>query len=1268
MSKHYKKIIDLIKNEEESKYETIGPDHSFKDIEDIFTSGKDISEEEYLSIMTGNHKRVPAWNINESLGKVLALSSNNNPQTNSKALQTIHESKDDDGDYDGAFKHLSARGNLKGEDISKFIDGTYVDARERDNEIIKNPLLRTQHLEEFAEKNPNQIESVMNHENYSPKMLTSLLNKEGFRDQLGGYNIDAMVKRSMKGYNLNGDHLPDEEQSLDLHPTAIRQLIEHGGDKARSRSLNVLLDHADPTFKKQWTDEKLGITDGSHGHTFPEDYDNGHEDEDFKNENWNNWATGQDSKYNEGTARFLAGSRHIDDSQADHIKRHADIDQKYKLYENKHVDPKHGAEMFKKWHDDEDHHGYDASELNEYHKQNHKDKYTTDDLDLSILEEIEEKGFDSGEIDESADEAYSISNYFEDEEDSIVRDIISGRHYDDEVHEIADEKIREEYSDSDDWHGENPNSSQNVGDANFDNLNKLWEAEDDGHLSLKDLQSRTGLENWTDLGLEADDDGEVHSSDIKEKLDEYGGPLNVDFADHDELHISEHPEYESRHESVFEDAVREHFRENPWDYSDNMYLYESHRESDGYQEGLAQAKTDYIEENAKDYMDELFDGSHQDTRFIPHHLHNAIPNFHELNAEQKSRQLDGPNKAFLNSSMKDRSYEHSYGEGQHHHEMVKDYAEANGGSIDVGTMNKLFPNQKDTWKKIFDGKGKISSDEASAKIEALPKTNYDISFGKWDKNKMQNLNNRDQVIMRLDHSPESIKPLMEDSAVYDTFNRVQDTSQQSGHPTRKNTIAWARVDTTDPDHWMIDEIQSDFGKTVQRYLKKEGADDKAGHIDTINDSHKNWRETLTNAVLKEAKKHGAQKVSTHSPESKHSHAAYGADKIHSTYKKGYKQVPRSMGFRADSHENLPLEDSAKQYFQKESKQEQQINEHKDAYTYHNNFSNLYSGVANGTFQHDEITDEHKPKAGQFAQQHADLANKHLSKLGKVGVSGNDAIHPNRKDMDGIDEGQAVSWLANNDAPSTHDADAHIDKPFDKTSNFEGHTFELTPKFLKKNMDDFLELYDKLEKGDGFNALKAGIGIVGLMHGAHYIGQDSPKQKAAQEFSGGNQPAHSRSVANVDHKTGVVQQAYDDAKKEGESIIARNDKKGFLGSHGEGLSPHVYKQTIKQNSDLNEKYNYTNKLSNGTFKEIIKKNPHLREDVHSAHYDKLHNEFGGDHEKMSHAWNNGVQATYAKFAEKAPEAPQMKTKVDAPPAADSSAPEANFTHRRARGSR
>ena len=177
------------------------------------------------------------------------------------------------------------------------------------------------------------------------------------------------------------------------------------------------------------------------------------------------------------------------------------------------------------------------------------------------------------------------------------------------------------------------------------------------------------------------------------------------------------------------------------------------------------------------------------------------------------------------------------------------------------------------------------------------------------------------------------------------------------------------------------------------------------------------------------------------------------------------------------------------------------------------------------------------------------------------------------------------------------------------------------------VDKFLE---EMEKGEKFRAVKGAILAAGLAIGAQGINQQK-NPNTNQQISQEDLPNYARSMSTIDPKKDVKDLAYKRAKKEANGIVYKNDKNWFLKNHAEGLSPHVYKQTIKSNPDLNNKYGYINKLSNSTFKEIIQKNPHLREDVHSNYYDRLHKEFDGDHNKMVEAWKNGIKATRNKYS-------------------------------------
>lgn len=1282
MSRYYKYIIDLVKDEknftDEQKARAIdsleqkAPERNWAGIKNIPALKRHIqthgvSEDELLDLLAGDKHDIGHLYMRDALTNW--AKEHNKPEIIDKALDKhwndLVESQDamdkiseeiadhlleTDEDFKisqergerkdqirqkrndarNAINTLSQHGNLSDKQFDRAISE---EGKEHNiSGHMKNQNLDPRHLLKMSEKDPENIHRALNHPSMDVDTASRILEKPEVASQLDNNSIGSFIKNKSEGYDWSLKPKADEEQSFGLNPRAIHNILENN-NKLSQNTADALLDHADPSFKKKWIDDRLGMSEGSH------------HDEDLvgTDDNWDNWSRNDFKPEWNSYERSLPSSRHLDDEHAEHIKRHGDFDHKYDLYHNEHIDPKHGVEMFQKWYDDDHHHGYDSEELNQKIKDGNEDLYTVDHLPEDVVEEIREQGYDDGSIDEAAEQRYSMQDYIDENEDKIIDKIIKDGHYDDDVLDLAHEKMHENY---DDWEGENPNSSQNEGDPTFDALNTLWELEQDGDLSKEDLKAQTGLEDWSKLGFEANDDGDVHSSEIKDKLDEYGGPLRVNFADHEDLHISEHPEYESRLDDNIRDAVKEHFRENQRDYVDKMYLYEDHREDDSYREALSEEEDDYIQENASEHLAELYDNAHRDPRAIPAHLHAHIPNYEDLHRENKQILMEGPNKSWLDSKIKDRSYEHEYGDNLHHHEMVRDYAQANGGKIDVGTMNKMYPNQKQIWKQIFDNKGKLNSEEIENKIQELPKTKYDLSYGKWGSSKMQNLNRQDQVILRLDHSTDSIKPLMENQGVYDTFKKVQSVSKQSGHPTNNNTIGWARVDTSDPNHWMVDEMQSDFGKTVQRYLKKEGDEHKADHVKTIQEHHKNWRETLMNAVLKEAKKHGAEKVSTHSPESKHAHAAYGSDKIRSVYKKSYKQVPRSMGFQPTSHENLPITDSGRKHFVKEDPYKlDHIDGHQGAYEYHMNMWKAHESLANDADQQ-----PYRERHEINSKGHLDTALKHAERLKTL-----------KPDFEEIDKNKVQpshgSWVrardyAENNDFLEHSKDSLLKEPtpeFKDTHN-EGHTYDLNPKLIKKNMDEFLELYDRLEKGDGWNAVKGGIISIAALQGMHMMDQNA-KEAAANKFAQKDIPTHARTMASIEPSKTVKQMAFEEGQKEANDIIYRNYKKDFLENHSDGLSPHAYKQTIKNNPELNDKYGYVHGLSNNTFKEITQKNGNLRSDVHSAHYDKLHDEFEGDMGKIKHAWKNGINNTKSKFNNQKPVASEIEE-------------EPNFTHRRA----
>lgn len=898
---------------------------------------------------------------------------------------------------------------------NKYSEERHGNKYDKIDKVLQNPHIDESHLLKAVEKHPEHASAALQHEKAdSKRFMDRALGNEEVVKNLDPVDVQRVIEKS----RIKDILTPNSAKNLLGHERAVAHYL-------KPEHIDHLLDNLDPIERKSFMDEKLGIKGGKPADDLvpfgdpPEGTD----------PNWNNW-TNPDS-YDHNLARTLSSSKHLTDDQAEHIKRHGHIDSKYNLYHNPHVDPKHGVEMFQKWHDNHEDHGYNADELKEKFEDHKADNIITpDEIPEEVIEEIEND--DNGSIRDSAENSYSVWDYLNDQGitgwENVDPDV-------DEVHDI----LHEDY---DDWTGDNPNSIQNVGRKDFDALDKLAQKYERDHaIDLDDFKEVTGLDHPSEIGLPElyDEKKEyIDMDDVHDKLDEFGGPSTIDYANHDEYSITEHPDYDDR----FEKATQT-WREKKGEESTHESAYEDHMdahyESEPYQNALREATQYAKEEWLKENKSDLMSVAHQDDRFIPEHLHSHIPNFDEIKQNRMKRVGEGPDANWLNSFIPDRPVEHSYGENQHHYELAKDYADAKGGSIDIGTMHKLFPAQKETWKKMFGDKGKLSGEEIQSKIDEIPKTKYDISYGKWGSNKMQNLNGRDQLVVRLDHSPESIAEIAKDPELYDTFKHVQNVSQRSGHPTKDNTIAWARVDFSNKKQPFIDEVQSDFGKTVREYLQKEGHGHKAEHIKKIEDIHKNWRETLKNHILKLAKMHGAEKVFTHSPESKSKHT--GADTVHSVYNDSYKKVPRSMGFKPVDAKEIPLTDRGLEAFKEKPEETPQTRaaDHHEAAVFHTNIRAALPLRHPFKRHHSELAQKHQKEAVSLASGVGDTYGaSHYSKKIKA--------EPEQEHIE-----SASKSLAEN-KPLAHMADGLFGKPFEETKTLQGHVFDLQPAGLKKNID------------------------------------------------------------------------------------------------------------------------------------------------------------------------------------------------------------------------
>lgn len=120
--------------------------------------------------------------------------------------------------------------------------------------------------------------------------------------------------------------------------------------------------------------------------------------------------------------------------------------------------------------------------------------------------------------------------------------------------------------------------------------------------------------------------------------------------------------------------------------------------------------------------------------------------------------------------------------------------------------------------ELFDAKGIITPKSIDEYIDKLPKDKYNVSYDKWG-GAQRHDRTVDQMVMQLNLTDNHIQAL-KDQGLYDTFREVHKMSFRSGHPVRKHSLGWARIDSSHDGHLHIDEIQSDLGQGTIRQIEQ----------------------------------------------------------------------------------------------------------------------------------------------------------------------------------------------------------------------------------------------------------------------------------------------------------------------------------------------------------------------------------------------------------------------------------------------------------------
>jgi hypothetical protein len=215
-------------------------------------------------------------------------------------------------------------------------------------------------------------------------------------------------------------------------------------------------------------------------------------------------------------------------------------------------------------------------------------------------------------------------------------------------------------------------------------------------------------------------------------------------------------------------------------------------------------------------------------------------------------------------------------------------------------------------------KQRLSSEHAEKYLKSMPGKKFLMSYDKWTG--MQRHNDKMQTVFKINNSEQIDEMYKKDPKLMGIYRMAQTAGQKTGHPNGPQAIGWSRVDTAHPEHWFVDEIQSDFNSDLSGELHdisetghSKGMEkdfnlkpDEAPKVaQKLTDVFMGWERALLQNVIDTAKAHGIKKVSIHSGKTK-TMMNKGDKEVTNKYDKLYNRMPQDMGFKADKYDSLPM--------------------------------------------------------------------------------------------------------------------------------------------------------------------------------------------------------------------------------------------------------------------------------------------------------------------------------------------------------------------------
>lgn len=244
-----------------------------------------------------------------------------------------------------------------------------------------------------------------------------------------------------------------------------------------------------------------------------------------------------------------------------------------------------------------------------------------------------------------------------------------------------------------------------------------------------------------------------------------------------------------------------------------------------------------------------------------------------------------------------------------------------GGQLDWAEFKKANPSMAGDpiVQKLFSSapKQKVDAAHADKYLKDMPAKKFHVSYSKWTG--MQRHNDKPQAVFQINNGEDHDSAIKADKNINAIFRMVHDASYSSSHPTNPQNVGWSRVDTSNKDHWFVDELQSDFNSGLSKQLndiQKKGRSDAmekyglspeegTSAVEKMNNGIQGWEKALLNNIIETAKAHGVKKVSVHSGKSKTiTNKGHDAE-VTNKYDKIYNRLPQEMGFKPAKYSEIP---------------------------------------------------------------------------------------------------------------------------------------------------------------------------------------------------------------------------------------------------------------------------------------------------------------------------------------------------------------------------